>query len=73
VIEPEVHAARGKSDEQDAGRIPPSSATRTLPRLLDQRFDQGFELVTIDGIARSRRTRRRTDNHSCAPLTVKLL
>ena len=52
-----------------------SSATPAgaLPCLLDQRFDKSFELVTIDGVARSGRTRRCTDTHVCTTTIVELL
>ena len=54
VIEAEVREACGKSDEQDGRPIPPPSATRTLPRFLDQRLDERIELPMRDGIAWSR-------------------
>jgi hypothetical protein len=73
VIEAEVHAACGKSDEQDAGCIPPTSTPRTLACLLDQRLHKGVELPVRDGIAGASRARRCADAHACIPSTVALL
>ena len=73
VIEAEVREACGKSDQQDGRPIPPPSATRTLPRFLDQRLDEGIELPMCDGIAWSRWARWGGDGHCCLDNKIELV
>ena len=44
-----------------------------LPRLLDQRNDEGLELVAVDRIAGPRRAGWSTDAHVCLPDTIALV
>jgi hypothetical protein len=55
------------SDERDEGddcRVPASTALRTFPRFLDQRLDEGLELLPGDRVALIRRTRWGGDAHT---------
>ena len=44
-----------------------------LSRLLDQRLDQGLELLAVDGIGRARRARGSGDSHGCTSDTIALV
>ena len=44
--------------EDDAGRVRQPPPPGAAPRLLDQRLDEGLELVAVDRIARARRAGR---------------
>ena len=63
---PPEHRDERASDEHDEGhdrRVPASSALCALPRFLDQRLDEGLELLMRDGIAWSRQGRRGGEGH----------
>ena len=47
------------------------SAPGALPRLLDQRLDEGLELLAVDRIARAGRARRGGDGHGCRPTRLR--
>ena len=59
--------------ERHDSRVPAPAAPRALPRLLDQRLDEGLELLAVDGIARARRARRGGDGHGCLPTPIALV
>ena len=64
------------SDERHQRRDRPVDAPPApgaLPRLLDQRLDEGLELLAVDGIARARRARRGGDGHSCTSDTIAIV
>ena len=51
-METEIQTTSGKNGQHDAGAAAPAAAARTLPRFLDQRLDQGLELVRIESALR---------------------
>ena len=64
------------SDERHQRRGSPVDAPPApgaLPRLLDQRLDEGLELLAVDGIARAGRARRGSDGHSCTSDTIAIV
>ena len=62
---------RCRSREQP--RRPGAAGAGALPRLLDQRLDQGLELLAVDGIAGARRARRGSDGHGCTSDTIAIV
>ena len=63
-------------DERHGGRDRPvdaAAAPLALPCLLDQRLDEGLELLAVDRIARAGRARRGGDGHGCLPDSVTLV
>ena len=53
--------------------VPASATLRALPRFLDQRLDEGLDLLALDGIARARRARRSGDGHAASLTQIALV
>ena len=59
--------------ERHERRVDAPPTPGALSRLLDQRLDEGLDLLAIDGIARTRRARRSGNGHGCLPDSVALV
>ena len=66
-LEDREHRDSDERQERRGRPVDAPPAPGALPRLLDQRLDEGLELLAVDGIARARRARRGSDGHRADP------
>src|SRR5262245_26689045 len=59
--------------------VPAMATPRFSPRLLDQRLNEGLDLLSVERLVvarrarRRRRTRRSGNLHACLPFTIELV